>query len=120
MDVVTLWYPAYWLDVMVKFFTAVISIFTAGAMRFVMPKAVALPSMAQLEDANRRLQYEVGERQRAEAALHNANEDSKRQLPPAPPRSKTRWSSGGALRKHCGPARSAGATCSRPPRSALP
>src|SRR6202047_3196442 len=74
MDVATLWYPAYWLDGFIKFFTAVISIFTAAAMWFVMPKALALPSMAQLEDANRRLQHEIGERQRAEAALRNANE----------------------------------------------
>ena len=80
MDVVTLWYPAYWLDGFIKFFTAVISIFTAAAMWFVMPKALALPSMAQLEDANRRLQHEIGERQRAEAALRNANEELERRV----------------------------------------
>src|ERR1700731_502641 len=80
MDVVTLWYPAYWFDGFIKFFTAVISIFTAAAMWFVMPKALALPSMAQLEDANRRLQHEIGERQRAEAALRNANEELERRV----------------------------------------
>ena len=80
MDVVTLWYPAYWLDGFIKFFTAVISIFTAAALWFVMPKALALPSMAQLEDANRRLQHEIGERQRAEAALRNANEELERRV----------------------------------------
>src|SRR3979411_970464 len=32
MGVLTLWYPAYWLDGMVKLFTAVISIGTAIAM----------------------------------------------------------------------------------------
>ena len=37
MDVVTFWYPAYWTDVAIKFFTAVISIFTAAAMWWVMP-----------------------------------------------------------------------------------
>jgi PAS domain S-box-containing protein len=73
MDVVTLWYPAYWPDVAVKFFTAVISIFTAGAMWWVMPAALALPSTAQLEDANRRLQHEIAERERAQAALREAN-----------------------------------------------
>src|SRR5712675_3733512 len=73
MGVVTLWYPAYWLDGMIKFFTALISIFTAGAMWWAMPKALALPSTAQLEEANRQLEYEIGERERAQAALRNAN-----------------------------------------------
>jgi PAS domain S-box-containing protein len=36
--------------------------------------------MAQLEDANRRLQHEIGERQRAEAALRNANEELERRV----------------------------------------
>jgi PAS domain S-box-containing protein len=75
MGVVTLWYPAYWLDGFIKFFTAVISIFTAAAIWWAMPKALSLPSMAQLEDANRRLQHEIGERERAEAALRNANDE---------------------------------------------
>ncbi|HEX3430615.1 MAG TPA: PAS domain S-box protein, partial [Rhizomicrobium sp.] len=75
MGVVTLWYPAYWLDGFIKFFTAVISIFTAAAIWWAMPKALLLPSMAQLEDANRRLQHEIGERERAEAALRNANDE---------------------------------------------
>jgi C4-dicarboxylate-specific signal transduction histidine kinase len=75
MAVVTLWYPAYWLDGMIKFFTATVSIFTAAAMWWAMPKVLALPSTAQLEDANRRLQHEIGERERAEAALRNANAD---------------------------------------------
>jgi PAS domain S-box-containing protein len=73
MGVVTLWYPAYWLDGIIKFFTAAVSIFTAAAIWWAMPKALALPSMAQLEDANRRLQHEIGERQAAEAALRNLN-----------------------------------------------
>jgi PAS domain S-box-containing protein len=73
MGVLTLWYPAYWLDGMVKLFTAVISIGTAVAMWRIMPQALALPSTAQLEQANRRLEHEIGERQRAEAALRDAN-----------------------------------------------
>jgi PAS domain-containing protein len=51
----------------------VVSIFTAAAMWWVMPKALAMPSMAQLEDANRRLQHEIGERERAEGALRDVN-----------------------------------------------
>src|ERR1700704_5492044 len=73
MGVLTLWYPAYWLDGMVKLFTAMISIGTAVVMWRIMPQALALPSTAQLEQANRRLEHEIGERQRAEAALREAN-----------------------------------------------
>jgi PAS domain-containing protein len=73
MGVLTLWYPAYWLDGMIKLFTALISIFTAAAIWWAMPKALALPSMAQLEEANRQLEHEIGERKRAQAALRNAN-----------------------------------------------
>src|SRR3984957_18660592 len=67
MAVLTLWYPAYWLDGMVKLFTALISIGTAVAMWWIMPAALALPSTAQLEQANRRLEGEIGERERAQA-----------------------------------------------------
>jgi PAS domain S-box-containing protein len=73
MDVVTLWYPVYWLDGIIRGFTAVVSIGTAAAMWLVMPKALALPSMAQLEEANRRLEHEIRERERAQAALGDAN-----------------------------------------------
>jgi PAS domain S-box-containing protein len=73
MGVLTLWYPVYWLDGMIKLFTALISIFTAAAIWWAMPKALALPSTAQLEEANGQLEHEIGERERAQAALRNAN-----------------------------------------------
>ena len=73
MDVVTLWYPVYWLDGIIRAFTALVSIGTAAVIWLVMPKALALPSTAQLEEANRRLQHEIGERERADAALRDAN-----------------------------------------------
>ena len=78
MGVVTLWYPAYWLDGFIKFFTAVVSIFTAAAMWWAIPEALALPSTAQLEDPNRRLQHEIGERhglrQRCATRMKNSKE----------------------------------------------
>jgi|HubBroStandDraft_6_1064221.scaffolds.fasta_scaffold02105_4 PAS domain S-box-containing protein len=73
MGLLTLWYPVYWLDGMIKLFTALISIFTAAAIWWAMPKALALPSTAQLEEANGQLEHEIGERERAQAALRNAN-----------------------------------------------
>jgi PAS domain S-box-containing protein len=80
MGVVTLWYPDYWLDGFIKFFTAAVSIFTAVAMWWVMPEALALPSTAQLEEANGRLQHEIGERESAEAALRDANAELERRV----------------------------------------
>lgn len=80
MDVVTLWYPVYWLDGIIRAFTALVSIGTAAAIWLVMPKALALPSMAQLEEANGRLQHEIGERERAEAALRDANAELERRV----------------------------------------
>src|SRR5258707_5775635 len=78
MDVVTLWYPVYWLDGIIRAFTALVSLGTAAAIWLIMPKAFALPSMAQLADANRRLQHEIGERERAQAALRDANAELER------------------------------------------
>ena len=73
MGIVTLWYPDYWLDGTIKLFTALVSIGTAFAMWQVMPLAVALPSTGQLKRVNSSLEHAIGERQRAEAALRDAN-----------------------------------------------
>ncbi|HEX3403335.1 MAG TPA: PAS domain S-box protein [Acetobacteraceae bacterium] len=75
MGVVTLWYPAYWLDGSIKVVTAVASIGTAYVIWQAMPLALALPSTSQLEKANGQLAFEIGERQRAENALREANAD---------------------------------------------
>ena len=73
MDVVTLWYPIYWIDGLINLATALVSIGTAFAMWQVVPLALALPSTAQLERANNLLEREIGERQSAAAALRDAN-----------------------------------------------
>jgi PAS domain S-box-containing protein len=52
LDVVTLWQPAYGLLAAVKSATALISLFTAAAVWWLMPQAVALPSSRQLMLAN--------------------------------------------------------------------
>jgi PAS domain S-box-containing protein len=75
MGVVTLWYPAYWTDGLIKLVTALVSIGTAFAMWQVMPLALALPSTAQLERSNNLLEHEIGERQLAAAALRDANNE---------------------------------------------
>jgi hypothetical protein len=118
MGVVTLWYPAYWLDGIIKFFTALVSIFTAAAIWWAMPKALALPSMAQLEDANRRLQHEIDERQRAEAALRNLNAELEQRVAARTGELEAEIAQRRHTEETCVPASRAGAACSRPPRSA--
>ena len=80
MGVLTLWYPDYWPDGYIKLATALVSIATAFAMWQAMPKALAIPSTAQLAAANGLLQQEIGERQRAEAALRDMNAELERRV----------------------------------------
>ncbi|NJR38448.1 MAG: response regulator [Leptolyngbyaceae cyanobacterium CSU_1_4] len=69
LDIWTLWYPTYWVSGLVKAFTAFISVITAIQLFPLMPKVLALPSPAQLEQANLALQAQVTERLRIEAEL---------------------------------------------------
>ncbi|MDX2215092.1 MAG: ATP-binding protein [Oculatellaceae cyanobacterium bins.114] len=55
MEVWTLWHPTYWLSGTIKAFTAIVSLFTAVQLIPLVPKALALPSPAQLEQANHEL-----------------------------------------------------------------
>lgn len=80
MGVMTLWYPAYWLDGTIKLLTALVSIATAFAIWQAMPLALALPSTHQLERANGLLEHEIGERQRAELALRDVNAELERRV----------------------------------------
>ncbi|MBF2063122.1 MAG: PAS domain S-box protein [Calothrix sp. C42_A2020_038] len=75
MEVWTLWYPTYWLSGIIKAITAVVSAYTAVCLVHLIPKALALPSPAQLEAANRELQQQMTERQQAEAALRKTHDD---------------------------------------------
>ena len=69
LGVWTIWEPTYWLDGSVKAATAALSLATAVTIFPLIPKAVALPSPALLEAANRDLQREVADRKRAQDAL---------------------------------------------------
>ncbi|GAB4368895.1 MAG: hypothetical protein Kow00121_08370 [Elainellaceae cyanobacterium] len=69
LEVWTLWHPTYWLSGSVKALTAAVSIFTAIELVPVVPQALALPSPAQLEQANQALQVQIGERLKAEEEL---------------------------------------------------
>ena len=74
MEVWTLWYPTYWLSGLLKAITALVSVYTALSLIPLVPKAIALPSPAQLEENNRQLKHQIIERQRAEDALQLANQ----------------------------------------------
>ncbi len=80
MSVWNLWYPTYWLSGGVKALTASISLATACLLVPLVPRALALPSPAQLEALNRQLHEHIRERTRAEAALREANDELERRV----------------------------------------
>lgn len=55
MELWTLWHPDYWLSSSVKAITALVSVYTALELVPLLPKALTLPSPAQLEAANQAL-----------------------------------------------------------------
>lgn len=75
LEVWTLWHPTYWLSGFVKAFTALVSLATAVLLGQLIPKALILPSPAQLEAANLALRNEITQRKLAEEALQRANEE---------------------------------------------
>ncbi|MDP3088101.1 MAG: PAS domain S-box protein [Methylotenera sp.] len=74
LGIITLWYPIYWLDAGMKGITAFISVSTAVALVWLVPKALKLPSPAQLDQEvkNRLNAFEA--LKVAQASLVNANE----------------------------------------------
>ncbi|HEY9635092.1 MAG TPA: histidine kinase dimerization/phosphoacceptor domain -containing protein [Coleofasciculaceae cyanobacterium] len=74
LEIWTLWYPTYWLSGLIKAITALASLGTALLLLPLIPKALALPSPAQLETANLALRNEITQRRLAEEALQRANE----------------------------------------------
>jgi PAS domain S-box-containing protein len=72
MAVVTIWTPAYGLDGGVKALTATLSVVTSVLLWPLIPKAAALPNPAQLEAAQRDLQFQISERHRDIAERNKA------------------------------------------------
>jgi PAS domain S-box-containing protein len=75
MGVLAFWQPLYRLDGVIKLITALLSIATAATLWLVIPRALAIPSPAQLRLANARLEREIDDRQRAESELKAARAD---------------------------------------------
>jgi signal transduction histidine kinase len=72
-DIMVIWYPDYWLQAGVKAVTALISLVTAVLLWPLIPKALRIPSTADLEQLVLRLEAEVAERRLAEARLDELN-----------------------------------------------
>lgn len=67
--IVVLWWPVYGLDAALKFVTALVSLLTAVMLWPLIPRILALPSAAQLQQANKALAAEVVRRAAAEGEL---------------------------------------------------
>jgi len=70
-----LWRPMYWWDVTFKGITAGASVLTAILLWPLLPKALRIPSGAQLHATNLKLQAEIAERQLAEAQVRRLNDE---------------------------------------------
>lgn len=77
MDIWTLWHPTYWLSGTVKALTALISVATGAALVSLIPKILALPSPAQLAEANQSLEQQATARQQVEIALRQSQQTLK-------------------------------------------
>jgi len=75
MEIWTLWHGTYRLAGVIKAVTAGASVATAALLVPLIPRALALPSPAQLRAANMELEREIRERLRAEAALEKARDE---------------------------------------------
>lgn len=75
MEIINVWVPVYWLAGVVKAITAAVSVATAILLVFLVPKALALPSPAELQQANAVLQKEITERKLAVERAQKLNAD---------------------------------------------
>lgn len=75
MGLITLWYPAYGLEGLLKLGTAVVSMATAVMLWPLMPALLAIPSQADLREANHRLAEEVEAHQRTLSELRAVQRD---------------------------------------------
>jgi len=76
----TLWHADYVTEGLIKAVTAGVSLATALALWPLIPRALALPSPAQLRAVNAALNLEIGERLRAERQVRDANAELERRV----------------------------------------
>jgi PAS domain S-box-containing protein len=74
VDILTVWFPHYWLAGGVKAITALASVPTAILLVKWVPVALRVPSPSVLQAANAQLALEIAERRRVEAEIRALNE----------------------------------------------
>ncbi len=72
LAVLTLWVPAYWLEGVAKATTAILSLTTAVILWPSIPRALALPSPADLQQVNRQLSLRIAESDRGARLLQQS------------------------------------------------
>lgn len=75
VNILNVWYGAYWLSGTIKAITAIASVGTAILVWPLIPKALALPSNAQLVELNNQLQNEIAENRRKQEEVERLSED---------------------------------------------
>lgn len=83
LDVVTLWYPVYWLSGMVRACTAIVSAYTAIELIALLPQFLSFKSPEELQDINQQLKETLAkqisaqeELERSQQVLQGAFEDA--------------------------------------------
>ena len=71
LEILTLWYPAYWLTGIEKALTALVSCYTALELVTLLPQFLALQTPERLAALNQELQNQIVEREQAEKALQS-------------------------------------------------
>jgi signal transduction histidine kinase len=76
LDVMAIWYPAYWAAGAVKAMTAIAALACTIELIPLVARALVVPSQWWLEDANRQLEREIADRKRAQAELTRARDEA--------------------------------------------
>lgn len=74
MAIWTIWVPDYGLEAVTKVVTAAVSLVTAAALWPLLPKALKIPSVQQLQQAITSLEAEMAKRKTAEEHLHDTEQ----------------------------------------------
>ena len=74
MAIWTIWVPDYGLEALTKMLTAGVSLVTAAALWPLLPKALKIPSVQQLQQAIAQLESEMAKRKTAEEHLHDTEQ----------------------------------------------
>ncbi|MEO0457205.1 MAG: response regulator [Cyanobacteria bacterium P01_A01_bin.114] len=74
LDIVTLWYPIYWVSGTVRAATALVSCYTAVECLVLLPKFLALKGPAELKVINQRLKKQIAEQASIEQTLEKNQE----------------------------------------------